>query len=165
MKKLLYIALVACTQFTTAQAATGKIYIDPVPQHIHLADFLKKKVTLPAGTLVLLETAESFPSDQLTIGKNLQFKVRMDVMAENWIAIPTGAIALGRVKALNTATFNSPAEVTIELQYVQAVDGQMIALNGNEQTIKGTYPGEGTAVEAGATITAQVMNTIEIKVK
>ena len=164
MKKLLYIALVACTQLTTAQAATEKVYIDPAPQHIQL-DFLKKKVTLPAGTLVMLETAESFPSDQLTIGKNLQFKVRMDVMAENWIAIPTGAIALGRVKALNTATFNSPAEVTIELQYVQAVDGQMIALNGNEQTIKGTYPGEGTAVEAGATITAQVMNTIEIKVK
>lgn len=160
MKNVLYIFLMVAICQLNAQAASDPVMSAP---EFSLGDFFKKKVNLPAGTLVLLETAEKMETDQATVGKLLQFKVRMNVMAENEIAISSGALAVGRIKNLSAATYNSATEVTIELLYVQAVDGQMVPLNGNEQTIRGLNPGEGTSIEPGAHITAQVMNTIEIK--
>jgi hypothetical protein len=44
------------------------------------------------------------------------------------------------------------------------VDGQMVALNGNEQSVRGQFPGQGTTVQTGTSITAQVMNNQKIKV-
>ena len=122
------------------------------------------KVTLTSGTLILLETSERFASDQATVGKTLQFRVRTDVMAEREIAIRTGALALGRVKAIESSSYNHPAELRIELQYVQTVDGQMIPLSGQEQSLRGQFTGQGTTVEAGTSITAYVMNDVRVKV-
>jgi hypothetical protein len=63
----------------------------------------------------MLETAERFGTDQVTVGKEIQFRVRTNVMAENEVAIRTGALAIGRVKAIEPATYNNPAEIRIEL--------------------------------------------------
>jgi hypothetical protein len=150
MKNILFSALVCALTLTQAFAAPS-----PAPL---------KKCTLPAGTLVILQTNESGASDAATVGKLINFTVQTDVMAEKEVVIRTGALAIGRVKAIQPATFNSAAQLTIELQHVQAVDGQMISLNGNEQTIQGAFPNQGAGFNPGAMITAQVMNTVEIKV-
>ena len=138
--------------------------IGPLPQaFFHL--FCDKDVTLNAGTLVMLETAERVSSEQLTVGKVLQFKVTMNVMAEGKVAIRSGALALGRVKAIEKSTYNEPESIRIEMMHVQAVDGQMVPLNGNEQTIQGRYKGEAATIETGTSITANVTNDIEINTK
>ena len=80
------------------------------------------------------------------------------------VVIKTGAIAVGRVKSLQEATYNNPAEITIELKSVQAVDGQLVDLNGTEQTMKGIYPNQGTLINIGTSITANVMNDTEVKI-
>lgn len=113
---------------------------------------------LPAGTLVLLETTEKVASDQVTVGKTLLFRVRMNVVVDGKVVISSGALAVGRVKSISRATFNHPEEITLEVQYAQAVDGQQIALNGAEQTYRGTFPNESTFVEPAQTITGTVMN-------
>ena len=136
----------------------------PVSSDVQAKGLFKNKCTLTSGTLVLLETSERFASDQVTVGKTLQFRVRTDVIADNDIAIRTGALAMGRVKAIEPASYNNPEEIRIELQYVQAVDGQMIPLNGQEQSLRGQFTGQGTSVEAGTSITAFVMNDQKIKV-
>lgn len=121
------------------------------------------KATLTSSTLVILETAEYLTSDQATVGKTLQFRVRTNVIAEKEVVIRTGALALGRVKSIEPSTYNNPAEIRIELQYVQAVDGQMVPLSGHEQSLRGQFTGQGTSVEVGTSITAYVMNDITIK--
>ena len=121
-------------------------------------------VTLNAGSLILLETAEKIWSDQVTVGKVFHFRVTTNVMAEGKVAIATGAVAVGRVKAIQSNTFNNPEEIRIEMLYVQAVDGQMVPLYGNEQSFQGQYPNQATAIEFASFMTAQVTNNIDIKV-
>ncbi len=118
--------------------------------------------TLPAGTLVILESSERIDSDAATVGKTVVFRVRTNVVVDGKVVIATGAIALGRVKNIRKATYNNKEEITLELLYAQAVDGQQIPLNGTEQTYKGQFPGESVSVEPGQMITATVMNNTEI---
>ena len=119
--------------------------------------------TLPAGTLVMLETTEKISSEAVTVGKILIFRVRTNVVADGETAIATGAIAVGRVKSISPATYNLPEEITLEVTYAQAVGGQQIALNGAEQTYKGRFPRESVTVEPGQMITGTVMNNTPIK--
>lgn len=121
------------------------------------------KCTLPSGTLIILETTEKIFSDQVTVGKTIQFRVRTNVIAEKEVVIRTGALALGRVKSIEPSTYNNPEEIRIELQYVQAVDGQMVPLSGQEESLRGQFTGQGTAVETGTSLTAYVMNEVKIK--
>lgn len=155
MKKYIFLlfAMVALTPLTQANTPTNII-----------GSIFDAKVTLPAGTLIYLEANERVMSDEATVGKLIQFKVKMNVTVDGKVVIATGAAAIGRIKSVSEATFNSPAEVTIELTSVQAVDGQQVPLNGTEQTVKGTYPNEGMVVNIGTSITANVMNDIVIKV-
>lgn len=120
--------------------------------------------TLQAGTLVVLETTEKISSDAVTVGKILVFRVRTNVVVDGETVIATGAIAIGRVKAINPATYNLPEEITVEVTYAQAVDGQQVALNGAEQTYKGRFPRESVAVEPGQMITGMAMNNTNIKI-
>ena len=118
--------------------------------------------TLPAGTLVILETTEKIASDRATVGKTLIFRVRANVVVDGKTVIASGALAVGRVKSISRATYNNPEEITLEVLYAQAVDGQQVALNGAEQTYRGTFPGESVIVEPAQTITATVMNNTDI---
>lgn len=121
-------------------------------------DIFHKKATLKAGTLVMLESTETINSHTMTIGQLVQFKVKTNVYAEGKLVIRTGALALGRVKSVQKATYNHPAQMTIELTSVQAIDGQSIALNGTEQTLKGAYRNQGMSIHQGTMVSANVMN-------
>lgn len=118
--------------------------------------------TLPSGTLVMLENTEKISSDAVTVGKILTFRVRANVVVDGKVVITTGAIAIGRVKSILPTTFNNPEEITLEVMYVQAVDGQQIALNGAEQTYKGRFSRESSIVEPGQAIMGTVMNNTNI---
>ncbi len=158
MKNILFCCFLSLIATPTINAQE-----DPTPVS-GIKGIFDKDVTLNAGTVILLETNEKIQSSQVTVGKTVQFKVRTNVMAQGRVAIRTGAVAVGRVKAIEPYTFNNPEEIRIELLYVQAVDGQMIPFNGNEQTIRGQFPGQDAAIENGTAITANVTNNIEIKV-
>lgn len=159
MKNILAFALALVCSLSFATANTASNPADPAAAFAAPT----KKVTLSAGTLVVLESNESLFSGTLTPGKMIQMRVRTNVFAEGKLVIRTGATALGRVKNIEGTTFNSPESVTIELFYVQAVDGQQIPLNGNEQTITGAAPNEGATVPVNTLITSQTMNDTEIK--
>jgi hypothetical protein len=125
--------------------------------------FLHKKTTLPAGTLILLETTETLDASQMTIGQLIQFKVKTDVMVNGKKLIATGAQATGRVKDLGKGSYNHSGTVTIEITYVQAVDGQQVSMNGQEQQMKGYHKGQSAKIQTGTAISAYVMNDTEIR--
>lgn len=156
MKSLLSLALATLLQATSAFATA------PLPAASFAAPC--QKVVINAGTLVILETNESLQSGQATVGQLVQFKVRANVYAEGEVAIVTGAQAIGRIKAIEPSSYNNPETFKIEVMYVQAVDGQQVALNGTELSIKGQFPGQDAGSQPGTTITASVMNDTKIKV-
>ena len=129
------------------------------------AKTFKSNVKLNSGTIVILETNETAAMDDVTIGQTLHFKVKTDVTVNGRTVIRTGATAIGRVKNMLNATYNDPAMIDIELSYVQAVDGQMVPLDGDPLTIKGTFPNEGATINQGTTVTGRVMNNISINTK
>jgi hypothetical protein len=158
MKNILVLSLLFFASFVSAQDDALE-----APDY-SVKGLFNNKATLTSGTLVLLETAEHIATDQATVGKLIQFRVRTNVIAEKEVAIRTGALAIGRVKAIEAATYNNPAEIRIELQYVQSVDGQTIPLSGQEQSLRGQFSGQGTEIAPGTSITAYVINDQKIKV-
>jgi hypothetical protein len=158
MKNILFIALV-CFTFA-GYAAPGQ----PLPICEQLESY--KKVTLKAGSIILLDLNEVVSTDQGSVGKTILFKVKQNVMAESEVAVTTGALAMGRIKFIGESTYNDKAEIRIELLYVQAVDGQQVALNGNELTVFGEDSGRGnnSVVIYASNITANVTNNIDIKI-
>ncbi len=117
---------------------------------------------LQAGTVVLLESTERIGSDRVTVGKTLMFRVKADVVVNGFVVVATGAFAIGRVKNIEETTFNDPAEVTLEVISVQAVNGQQVPLMGAEQIFKGRFKNEEAVVEPGQMMTAMVTNNTEI---
>lgn len=160
MKKIFF----ACLLFSATLATAQDYTVDPMPAPVFRGIFKDKDATLNAGTILLLETNEKVESGAVTVGQNLQFKVRSNVMADGKVVIRTGAMAMGRVKTIQRSTHNNPEEIRIELLYVQAVDGQMLPLNGNEQTIRGAFAGQAATVDTGTAITAHITNTVEVRI-
>lgn len=122
------------------------------------------KETLPAATLVWLESTERVSSDAAR-GKTVSFRVRANVVVNGKVLIPFGAFAIGRIKSVVPASFNEPAKVILEVTHVRTIDDQMIAVAGDEQSFHGEGPREGFIIEQGQQFTATVTNAVEIQVK
>lgn len=122
----------------------------------------KTKVKLTSATFINFETNETKFGDRATIGQNIQCRVVGNVYADNEVAIRSGARALGRIKGIEQSSTNGEMLILIEMFYVQAVDGQQVPLNGNEQTIQASFTNETTNVNPMLTITAHVMDNIII---
>ncbi len=162
MKHIFFSLALSLSFALTAQAE------DPIPAPVfkvcHLFD---KNVELPAGTPVFLELNQKLECSEIQEGHSINFKVTQDVVVEGEILIRTGSIAKGEVTVLKASTYNGGAEVRIELKYVRAVDGQQVALNGNELVATGDDHGRGNGctVRFSKDISANVTNDIVIDSK
>lgn len=116
------------------------------------------KVTLPAGTLVILETTSNLRTDQATVGTIIPFRVMTNVTVDGKVVITSGTQAIGRIKHIAPATYNDPAVVRIEVKYVQSVDGQQVMLSTNPIDIQGQFPNQGVSIQVGTVATSNVMN-------
>ena len=158
MKKSFIFAM-AMIAFSSFALCNAQPLVAPT---FHLLNF-HKKVTLPAGTIVFLETNEQLDAASLTVGQLLQFKVKTDVIVDGRTLIRTGSMATGNVKSRGKPTYNNPGTITVDVLFIQAVDGQQIAMKGMEQTFAGKYAGSQATVESGASLAAFVQNDTTIK--
>lgn len=154
MKNILVLFMFALALTANATSSIGQ----PIAKALNL-----NKSTLAAGTIVILETTEAMKTGQATVGQLVYFRVKTNVKAEGDVVIATGAMGLGRIKSIDPSSYNSPETFHIEVTSVQAVDGQMVPLNGQELQLKGKYSGQEAEADAGKTITAFVTNDIKIK--
>lgn len=86
-------------------------------------------------------------------------------MVDGKIVIRTGAVATARVKKISPTTYNEAEQITITAFAAKAVDGQMIALNGVDQTIRGRMPNEPARIHIGCPLSAHVTNNYSIDVR
>lgn len=119
-------------------------------------------VDLPLGTLVTLELTEQLKSEEMTVGRIVKCKVTADVVVDGKVVIRTGAVATARVVRIERTTYNEPEQLTLAAITAKAADGQMIALSGNEQTLKGRRPNEPMRVHIGTPLTGNVANNYDI---
>lgn len=149
MKKKIYpLILFTMLGFVYSQFATA----NPLPSN----------VTLPAGTLVLLETNEQLKSEVMTVGRIVKCRVIADVVVDGKVVIRTGAVATARVKRIQPTTYNESERLTLVALSAKAVDGQMIALSGTEQTTKGLMPNEPVRVHIGTPLNGNVVNNYSV---
>jgi hypothetical protein len=153
MKNILVLLMLSVAIIANATPSYGQI----------LKNIINNKTTLPAGTLVILESTESLKTGQATVGQLVHFRVTTHVKADGDVVIATGAMGLGRIKSIDPSTYNNPETFHIEVTSVQAVDGQMVPLQGQELMMKGKFSSQEAASDAGKTITAYVTNDIKIK--
>ncbi|MCO6479428.1 MAG: hypothetical protein J5I94_22530 [Phaeodactylibacter sp.] len=127
----------------------------PMPAVFH-------NVTLPAGAQILLEVNEQVDSEKMTVGRVIKCRIAADVVVDGKVVIRTGAVAAARVKRIMPTTYNEAEQITITAFAAKAADGQMIALNGIEQTIKGQMPNEPASIHIGLPLTAHAANNYTI---
>ena len=150
MKTLFSFLLMAFLSFSSF-AAVNPVADSPQP-------FSIGSVQLKAGTYISLEITERLQSDKMTVGQLVRMQVRTNIVVNKRVVIRTGAVAMGRVKAIRKTTYNHAEEIHIIAVNVQTVDGQLIALEGNEQILKGEFRGQAAVVHPGTMTDARIMN-------
>ena len=91
-----------------------------------------------AGTIVPLVSMYEVRGKTAHIGDMVDFKVSRDVLNENKLVIPSGAIAKGEVyKANRSSWWGTKGKLGIRLKYVTLPNGKMIYLTNSDIYITG----------------------------
>ena len=143
------------------------------------------KVTLNAGTPILLETISTMRSDMIHPGQSVDFMVKHDVIAEGKVVIAAGSVARGQVmRSAYAKGLGKAGYVEVQVSTIQSVDGQTIPLTGgniysqgedkqNEAIILGvlicilflTIKGTNAIVASGTQVSAMSAATMNISVE
>lgn len=91
----------------------------------------QKKVTLKAGTPVILATVETVSSKTTVSGNTVDFKVVTDVIVDGNVVIPAGTIAKGQASNVSKASaIGKGGEITVGINNINALDGTLVPLSG-----------------------------------
>ncbi|MBX2927394.1 MAG: hypothetical protein KF852_06115 [Saprospiraceae bacterium] len=119
---------------------------------------------LPAGTAIVLESADSLSSELARMGDIVQFAVAEEVRQNKTILIRHGATAYARVLRVVPTTYNRPEYIVIEVTCVSAVDGQMIDVNSRYMEIAADIPGVNAKLKPGKRALAYTANDAFIRI-
>ena len=123
-----------------------------------------EKVAKEAIEYELVLPNEEIQAENLTAGNALDFTVRANVTVNGKVLISSGSIASGWVKKVKKTCDNKCSEITIEVQEVRAVDGQMVRLRSTPHIVRVPCCGSKENAEAaiGTNIRANVQDDITI---
>ena len=174
MKSIIMFFALAFFIFNTSNAQDQDFAINmdhPIPQVTFGSKGKKKKrrgmeVAVNSSQVVTFKLTEALNSDEVTVGQHIQLMVDLNVVVDGEVIIRSNAYAIGRVKAVkNSSSINYKSTLTIEMVSVQAVDGQQIPLNGQEQIFTSERPGQNVILNAGKTVTGFFKNNETITIK
>ncbi len=129
-----------------------------VPSQLNILPY--QLVTLPAGTVVNVSLNEAIDAESVSVGNALDFFVRSNVTVNGSVLIAAGATATGWVKNIKKSSNGKSFEITITVENVQAVDGQMVNLRSIPHVINAA-PNSAKA-DIGANLSARVLNDTKI---
>lgn len=151
---ILTVAALVVTTSAVAQdtQAIQAIEASPVTQAMPARAAAASK--LPAGTEVLLETTQEVTTKGKTWAEGDRFKLAVvhDVLLGDYVVIPAGTPAYGRITWLTSkGAFGKSGKMDVELEYIQ-LDGRRIDIDGTFR-----QEGEGnTLATVGGVIAAGV---------
>ncbi len=144
MKTLLIMTLLAgFTKNVTAAIAPG-----PGPKKIEISFATTKNyeiktagggtLTLRAGTPIVVEASQTYNAKNLTEGQTVNVRVKYNVIVNKQTLVAAGALGTANIANLvKPGVFGKAGKIELQMQSVQAVDGQQILLSGNPMFAEG----------------------------
>lgn len=138
MKNLTFL-LILCTLGINAICGSGGQKDPPiyVKQNItvQLGD---QSITLRAGTPVVVEAIQTYDSKSLSPGQSVNVRVKFNVVSKKQTLISAGALGTAIVSNVKKpGSFGKSGKLELQIQSVQAVDGQQILLSGIPLILEG----------------------------
>jgi hypothetical protein len=97
-----------------------------------------KAITLRAGTPVVAEAAQTYTSKNLSIGQSINVRAKFNVVVDKHTLISAGSLGSATVSDLRKAgVFGRGGKLELQVQSIQAVDGQQVLLSGIPLTLEG----------------------------
>jgi hypothetical protein len=95
-------------------------------------------ITLRSGTPVVVEAIQTYNSKNLSEGQTVNVRVKYNVVINKQTAIAAGALGNATITDIQRpGIFGKPGRLELQIQSVQAVDGQQILLSGMNMIAEG----------------------------
>ncbi len=97
-----------------------------------------KEVTLRAGMPVVVEAIQTYSSKNISSGQTINVRVKYNVVVNKASVISAGALGNAIVSDVQKPkSFGRPGRMELQIQNVQAVDGQQVLLSGIPFVVEG----------------------------
>jgi hypothetical protein len=97
-----------------------------------------KEVTLRAGTMVVVEIPQNYSSKNLSSGNTINIRAKFNVVVDKITVIAAGVSGFASVTDVKKAgMFGRAGRIELQVQSIQAVDGQQVPLSGIPLTLEG----------------------------
>lgn len=88
-------------------------------------------VTLRSGTPVVIETIQTLNAKNLSEGQTVNVRVKYNVVVTKQTVIAAGALGNATISEISKpGIFGKPGRIELQIQSIQAVDGQQILVSG-----------------------------------
>jgi len=105
----------------------------------------KKKVTVPAGTRILIRTVDPIDSSKQKTGYRFQASLETNLQVENTVVAPRGTVVYGRLaQASSAGRMSGSSQLTLELTDI-VINGTSYPVMTSTYEIKGKGEGKKTA--------------------
>lgn len=105
----------------------------------------KKKVTVPAGTRILIRTVDPIDSSKQKTGYRFKASLETNLQVENAVVAPRGTVVYGRLaQASSAGRMSGSSQLTLELTDI-VINGTSYPLITSTYEIKGKGEGKKTA--------------------
>lgn len=137
-------ALLMATTFLHPNASEGLLRGAPSARSLSAAQS-KKKVTVPAGTRILIRTIDPIDTTKQKTGYRFTASLEANLQAENVVVAPRGTTVYGRlVEASSAGRMSGSSQLTLELTDIMINDTNYPLLTSTFE-IKGKGEGKKTA--------------------
>lgn len=95
-------------------------------------------ITLRAGTPIVAEAAQTYSSKNLSVGQSVTVRAKFNVVVGKLTLISAGALGKATVSDVKKAgIFGQAGKLELQVQSIQAIDGQQILLSGIPLILEG----------------------------
>ncbi len=96
--------------------------------------------TLRAGTPIVVEVAQTTNAKNLSEGQTISIRVKYNVVVNKQTLVAAGALGTATITDINKpGVFGKAGRMELQVQSVQAVDGQQILLSGIPMVAEGQH--------------------------
>jgi hypothetical protein len=144
MKTLLIITLLSSfSKTSTPVLSTDATPKPPEVSFVTLNDYQIKAedgttITLRSGTPIVVEASQTYNAKNLSEGQTVNVRVKYNVVVNKQTLVAAGALGTANISDLTKpGAFGKPGRMELQMQSVQAVDGQQILLSGTPMVAEG----------------------------
>jgi hypothetical protein len=138
MRKSFCCVAVVLLGMIVAFGNSGATSANPAPQ-------TKKRITVPAGTRILIRTTDAIDSSKQKTGYRFTATLETNLQAEDTVVAPRGATVYGKLaQASSAGRMSGSSELTLELTDI-VINGTAYPLMTSTYEVKGKGSGSGTA--------------------